>query len=39
MWKSAMTYEEAIVAVRTKRGIVEPNPGFKKQLKKFEQKK
>jgi len=31
-----MTYNEALDYVRSKRGIVNPNPGFKRQLMEYE---
>ena len=36
MWKKNMEYEKALYFVQKKRSIVEPNEGFKQQLKLFE---
>ena len=35
-WKKNMEYEKALYFVQKKRSIVEPNEGFKQQLKLFE---
>ena len=36
MWKQKMKYEDAFNFVKNKRKIVNPNKGFKEQLKFFE---
>jgi protein-tyrosine phosphatase len=36
MWKNKMTLVDALSLVRSKRPIVQPNPGFLEQLKFFE---
>ena len=36
MWNKKMSYEDALKFVQEKRSVVDPNPGFKDQLKLFE---
>lgn len=38
MYKLALTLDSAVLTVRKARGVIYPNPGFKKQLKSFERK-
>eukprot|EP00801_Mesodinium_rubrum_P011883 Mrub_11962.p2 GENE.Mrub_11962~~Mrub_11962.p2 ORF type:complete len:153 (-),score=48.07 Mrub_11962:81-539(-) len=37
IWKKGMSFDDAFAAVKSKRGDVNPNPGFVEQVKQWEQ--